>query len=208
VRTIRFILRGLLGLAVLFVFVAVAALGYRSGRQSENAAALAINSPSGIDERSFVHINGIDQWVTIRGEDRGNPVMLILAGGPGNTLVPLATVFRPWEKYFTIVQWDQRGAGKTFEQNGEAGEGAMTIGQFTADGLKLNEFLRAHLHKGKIVILKLLGHGARCAWPGTADYFSLPMSARAMSSIWRNRRRTTMAPFCERHGRHMWTDAY
>jgi pimeloyl-ACP methyl ester carboxylesterase len=149
----RFILRGLLGLAILTVVVVVALLAYRVWRQHENAVALAIRSPNGIDERLFVPINGIDQWVTIRGEDRRNPVLLILAGGPGDDLAPLTSVFKPWERYFTVVQWDQRGSGRTFEQNGEGGEGAMTVDQFTADGIKLTEFLRSRLRKNKIVIL-------------------------------------------------------
>ncbi len=149
----RLVFRVLGALIVLVLVVAIGALSYRAWRQHENAASLAITSPNGIVERNFVRINGIDQYITIRGEDRRNPVLLVLAGGPGNTLVSLAQVFRPWEKYFTIVQWDQRGAGKTFEQNGEAGEGPMTIAQMTSDGISLTEYLRSHLHKAKIIVL-------------------------------------------------------
>lgn len=145
--------RALLTLALIVVFFFVAALGYRAFRQQENARAMAITTPHGIDEQSFVRLNGLDQWVTIRGEDRRNPVLLIVAGGPGNSLVPLQALFRPWEKYFTIVQWDQRGAGRTLEANGTAGQGAMTLDQFTRDGLKLTEFLRFHLGKDRIVLL-------------------------------------------------------
>lgn len=149
----RHILRGLLALAVLAVILVAGALGYRAWRQHENAQALAITTPNGIDERAFIRVNGIEQYITIRGDDRRNPVLLMLAGGPGNTLVPLSALFRPWEKYFTIVQWDQRGAGKTFEQNGENGEGTMTIAQMTRDGVKVAEYLCAHLGKSKIVVL-------------------------------------------------------
>ena len=99
----RLVFRVLGALIVLVLVVAIGALSYRAWRQHENAASLAITSPNGIVERNFVRINGIDQYITIRGEDRRNPVLLILAGGPGNTLVSLAQVFRLWEKYFTIV---------------------------------------------------------------------------------------------------------
>jgi pimeloyl-ACP methyl ester carboxylesterase len=145
--------RALLTLALIVAFLFVGALGYRAYRQQENARALAIATPGGIDEKSFVRLNGLDQWVTIRGEDRRNPVLLVISGGPGNTLVPLEALFRPWEKYFTVVQWDQRGAGRTLEVNGTAGQGAMTLDQFTRDGVKLAEFLRFHLHKDRIVLL-------------------------------------------------------
>lgn len=149
----RFIGRALLALVLLVVVAVLVALGYRSWRQHENSVALAITSPNGIDEQRYVGINGLAEYITIRGEDRDNPVLLMLAGGPGNTLVPLSAVFRPWEKYFTIVQWDQRGAGRTFEASGANGQGKLTIAQMVADGVTLSEFLRTYLHKHKIVLL-------------------------------------------------------
>jgi pimeloyl-ACP methyl ester carboxylesterase len=170
----RFVSRALLTLALIAALVFVAALGYRAWHQQETAQALVITAPTGIAEQSFVRLNGLDQWVTIRGEDRRNPVLLVIAGGPGNTLVPLAALFRPWEKYFTIVQWDQRGAGRTLEANGVNGQGTMSLDQLTSDGLKLAEFLRAHLGKDRIVLLgasfgTVLGVRMAKARP---DYFS------------------------------------
>ena len=75
--------------------------------------------PAGIDEKLFVPVGGIDQWITIRGQDRANPVLLLLHGGPGDATNPWAyNVLAPWEKSFTLVQWDQRGAGKTLGKVG------------------------------------------------------------------------------------------
>ena len=117
---------------------------------------LAIKSPPGIDEASFVKIGGIDQYVQIRGDDRANPVLLFVHGGPGISMVGLTALFRPWEKYFTVVQWDQRGDGKTYGRNGGPAEApSMTIDRMTKDGIEVAEYLRAHLRKRKIV---LLGH--------------------------------------------------
>jgi pimeloyl-ACP methyl ester carboxylesterase len=149
----RYVLRGIFALVFLAIILLAIALGYRAWRQHENALALAITSPNGIDEQRYVRINGIDQYITLRGENRANPVLLLLAGGPGNTLIPLSAVFRPWEKYFTIVQWDQRGAGRTFEANGAGGQGRLTIAQMVDDGVKLSDFLRIYLHKRRIILL-------------------------------------------------------
>ena len=151
---LKFVLRGLLALLILIVVVALGFLGYRAWRQHVNAQALAITAPNGIDEKSFIRIGGIEQWVTIRGEDKNNPVILILHGGPGSALSTFVPVFRGWEKYFTVVQWDQRGAGRTFGRNGEA-EGPMTLDRLTRDGIAVAQYLCIHLHKKKIV---LLGH--------------------------------------------------
>ena len=66
-----------------------------------------------IDEGQFVAINGVEQWVTVRGSDPDNPVILMLHGGPGFPMSFLAPLFAEWEKDFTIVQWDQPGAGRS-----------------------------------------------------------------------------------------------
>src|ERR1700679_2295558 len=61
-----------------------------------------------VSEEMFVQIGGIPQWITIKGDDRNNPVLLFLHGGPGDALSPLAdAMYAGWEKDFTLVQWDQ-----------------------------------------------------------------------------------------------------
>jgi hypothetical protein len=80
--------------------------------RERNAHDYAITAPNGIDEARYVEIGGIQQWITIRGEDRNNPVLLFLHGGPGDATNPWGYAgFRRWLKAFTVVQWDQRGAG-------------------------------------------------------------------------------------------------
>ncbi len=139
---------------LLVVVIAGMAFGYRVWRQHENAIALAIVAPSGVQEASFVRIGGIDQWISIRGEDRGNPILLFLHGGPGNSILPLEPAFRAWESHFTMVQWDQRGAGKTYGRNG-TDERPMTVDRIVQDGIEVAEYLRKRLEKSNVV---LLGH--------------------------------------------------
>jgi pimeloyl-ACP methyl ester carboxylesterase len=144
----------LLSLAVLAVAIA-SGFGYRAYRQHLGAGVLAIQSPNGVQEGMYVKIGGIDQWIEIRGEDRGNPVILFVHGGPGGSTIPMSSGWRPWEKFFTIVQWDQRGAGRTFRLTGSSIAATMTLAQMTQDGIELAEYLRAHLGKDRIV---LVGH--------------------------------------------------
>ncbi len=147
----RWVYRGLIAVAVLIVL----AVGYRAWRQHENEVALAIHTPNGIEQASFLRIGGIDQWVQIRGENRDNPVILFVHGGPGNSETPLSSLFRPWEKYFTVVMWDQRCAGKTFTQGGPESCKNLSIASAAHDGEALADYLRHRLHKDKIA---LLGH--------------------------------------------------
>jgi pimeloyl-ACP methyl ester carboxylesterase len=124
--------------------------------RTSNTRDYAIAAPNGIDEAKYVEIGGIQQWITIRGEDRNNPVLLFLHGGPGDAINPWAYAgFRSWLKDFTVVQWDQRGAGRTLGKNGPSLASTITLERMTQDGLELAEWLHAALHKDKII---LIGH--------------------------------------------------
>ena len=116
-----------------------------------------IVSPNGIEELVKVPIGGIDQWLSIRGRDTRNPILLYLHGGPGAPTMPADWTFQsPWEDYFTVVQWDQRGAGKTYASNSEAQmTPGMTIDGMTDDAAQVVEYLRKRFGKHRIF---LLGH--------------------------------------------------
>lgn len=124
--------------------------------RDRNKDQFAIDLTRGIDEERFIEIGGIEQWVTIRGQDRSNPVLLFLHGGPGDVTNPWTfALFAPWEKEFTIVQWDQRGAGRTLRKNGPAVAPTMALERMVQDGIELADYLRKHLKKDKIF---LVGH--------------------------------------------------
>jgi len=118
---------------------------------------LLITTPNGIVEERFIKIGGIDQWITIRGEDRHNPVLFFVHGGPGSTYSIFAPLLRSWEKDLTLVQWDQRGAGKTFRKNGKVGTGSLTFERLVQDGIEIAEFLRNHLGQPIILVGSSVG---------------------------------------------------
>jgi pimeloyl-ACP methyl ester carboxylesterase len=107
---------------------------------------------AGIDETVFVRLGGIDQWISVRGTDRANPVLLVVHGGPGEAQWPQAELYRPWEKSFTVVQWDQRGAGHTFGRYGTKTP-EVTLARISKDGVELAEYLCRHLDKRRIIVL-------------------------------------------------------
>jgi pimeloyl-ACP methyl ester carboxylesterase len=122
--------------------------------RARNAKRFAITSPKSIDEADYVTLGGIEQWVTVRGQDRDNPVLLFLHGGPGDVTNPWSfALFAPWQKHFTVVQWDQRGAGRTLRKTGPKIAPTITVDRIVQDGIELAEHLRKRLGKDKIVIV-------------------------------------------------------
>ncbi|WP_395400275.1 alpha/beta fold hydrolase [Pseudoduganella sp. UC29_106] len=107
-----------------------------------------------VQEKGLVPIGGIQQWVTISGRNCANPVVLVLHGGPGNPLSPYSkALYGGWEKEFTIVQWDQRGAGMTYGASKPAEDEPLTIEQMRDDGIALAEYLAKKFDKQKITLI-------------------------------------------------------
>ena len=110
--------------------------------------------PRGLAVLEPVPVNGTRQWVLIRSENVANPVVLFVHGGPGTsqlTLMRKAT--KRLEKHFTVVNWDQRGAAKSFAAGRD--ETRMTMGQFVDDTIALASYLAKRFHTDRIV---LVGH--------------------------------------------------
>jgi len=114
-----------------------------------------IASPPGIEESFPVRLGGIEQWISVRGKDRRNPILLFIHGGPASTEMPVSWLYQSgWEDYFTVVQWDQRGAGKTYVANDPATvEPTITQARMVADGEELVAWLRQHYDKRKVFVL-------------------------------------------------------
>ncbi len=88
--------------------------------------------PGSIAEIGYLRLGGVDQWVMIRGENVANPLLIWLHGGPGFPEMRLFRSFNsPLERDFTVVYWEQRGTGKSFDN--KIPRSSMTVEQFIAD---------------------------------------------------------------------------
>jgi pimeloyl-ACP methyl ester carboxylesterase len=105
-----------------------------------------------VAEASAWRIGGADQWVMIRGRSVENPLLVILHGGPGSSETVL---FRSYnaslEDSFTVVYWDQRGAGRSY--NNAIPAGSMSVDRFVADLNELVDRLLGRFGKRRVVIL-------------------------------------------------------
>lgn len=133
--------------------IAILAAMLLGGTIHSAAHAAKIVEP-GVDHSAFVQIGGIDQWISIKGGDRNNPVLLVVHGGPGEAQWPQAARFKAWERFFIVVQWDQRGAGHSYGRYG-AKTPDVKLDRITKDGIEVAEYLCRTLGKKKII---LFGH--------------------------------------------------
>ena len=107
----------------------------------------------GIDSLQAVDLNGQRQWVLMRGQNRANPVLLFLHGGPGAPLFPHARrIGRTTgvEKHFTVVYWEQRGTGKSFSFQLEKND--MSLDLLVRDTVALTDSVRRLFGQDKIFL--------------------------------------------------------
>jgi pimeloyl-ACP methyl ester carboxylesterase len=121
-----------------------------------------------VSEKIRVEINGVKQGMFIKGRIRSNPVLLWVHGGPGMPDYFLTARYPTGlEDLFTIVWWDQRGAGLSYGPG--IPPASMNIEQFISDTLAVTDYLRGRFHQDKIY---LLGH----SW---GSFIAIHAAARA-----------------------------
>jgi proline iminopeptidase len=119
------------------------------------ADARKIVGTSGVEELVAIPIGGTQQWISVRGHDRDNPILLMIHGGPASPEIPTSWFFQSgWEDYFTVVQWDQRGSGKSYNANDpKTIQPTLSLERITRDAEEVVQYLRAKYHKDKIFVL-------------------------------------------------------
>ncbi len=143
------------------------------------------NLKNSIAEMQMVPLGDTRQSVIIRGEDRRNPVLLLVHGGAAET--PLFRYYNSeLEKNFVVVYWDQRGCGKSYTKRDA--NVPLNIQMYVQDLCDLAIYLKKYLGKEKIYLLahswgSLLGILAVSQHPelfiayvGTGQVSSMPES--------------------------------
>jgi len=114
-------------------------------------------TPDGIQETYQAKIGGIPQWVYARGQHKDNPVILFVHGGPASPISPVMWMFqRPIEEYFTVVNYDQRGAGRTFQATPpDSIAHTIRIDTYVDDAIELAAYIKERYQATKVI---LMGH--------------------------------------------------
>lgn len=87
----------------------------------------------------------------MRGRRAESPILLKLHGGPGQAEMATAGLNGLLEDDFVVVEWDQRGSGKSGAAIRPAR--AMNVGQLVADTIELTEYLTQRLGRRKLIVV-------------------------------------------------------
>lgn len=115
-----------------------------------------IVSPHGLQAIETIPIGGIRQAVSIRSHDLRNPVLIYFHGGPGFVEMPIGWWYDTgWAEYFTVVHWDQRGAGRTYTANDPKTltPASLTPERFQRDAEEVVQWARRRFGKDKVFVL-------------------------------------------------------
>ena len=113
-----------------------------------------IKTPNGISSLEKITLGGEKQWIFIRGLDHKNPVLIFLHGGPGEPSMGISSSRRldaELIKYFTVVHWDQRGAGKSYSRS--IPDDSMTVDRIVEDCKELIDYLLIRFDTDKVFIV-------------------------------------------------------
>jgi pimeloyl-ACP methyl ester carboxylesterase len=146
--TVRVVLAELAG------FMAIALLAiFASQLFASTPPILDVNGkpmPNSIAVLEKVRLGGSEEWIAIRGKDSRNPVLLFLAGGPGGSqLVLEQRALAGLEEHFVVVNWDQPGAGKSFDAIDHS---KLTPERYITDAHELVLNLRQRFGKEKVYL--------------------------------------------------------
>jgi pimeloyl-ACP methyl ester carboxylesterase len=117
-----------------------------------------IETPNGISSLEEITLGGVKQWIFIRGTDQNNPVLIFLHGGPGAPVMGMSSsrnLDAELIKHFTVVHWDQRGTGKSY--NSDIPVSAMTFDRLAEDCNELIDYIRDRFNIQRVF---LVGHSA------------------------------------------------
>lgn len=121
--------------------------------QKHQASIFEVRDPKGIEELKSLKIGGSTQWIHMRGRNRDNPVLLFIHGGPGGPMIGcMDEIQRPWEDYFTVVQWDQRQTGKSY-YTADDENSPLTVEQHIIDTEEIIQYLLEYLGKDKLFVM-------------------------------------------------------
>lgn len=140
----------LAAIAVLLLIVFILLLLYSPGNPKpflDDKGKIIANS---ISEKGFIDINGGKLGFFIKGKNKNNPVLLYLHGGMPDYFLTQKYPTK-LDEIFTVVWWDQRGAGLSYKANFKGK--SISIDDLIDDTKEMTNYLRKRFSQDKIFLM-------------------------------------------------------
>lgn len=113
-----------------------------------------IKGDNSISVLEQVEINGSNHEIMIRGNNKDNPVIIFVHGGPGCPEIPYAHKYQDLlESKFTVVNYDQRASGKSYHFFEDYSN--LSSDLLVEDLVAMTDYVSERLGKEKVI---LIGH--------------------------------------------------
>jgi proline iminopeptidase len=95
-------------------------------------------------------VNGVKQYLEIKGVSKAKPVLLFIHGGPSWPATPMNRKYsQDLAKDFVFVSWDQRNCGKSQTDTTVT----LTPGLYVEDAHVVTQFLKKTYYRNKIFVI-------------------------------------------------------
>lgn len=117
-----------------------------------------VDTKRGVNEGVYVTLGGQKQYLLIQGDDVTNPVIIWLHGGPSSPDTFVNYIFQKYlaDKY-TVINWDQRGCGRTYFANSKVDADNKTV-SFTQAQADLDELVSYACERFNAERVIIVGH--------------------------------------------------
>ena len=147
------LLRGVILFVLVLIFVVISVT---IGAKNYHWIMHSVKSENGIEEEGYIELGGQEQYYVMRGEDRSNPVIIWIHGGPASPDTMETFYFSNYLKEnYTVVTWNQRGCGRTYFKNKDKDpdNDTATFQQIQEDLDELVDYTRERLGQDKVIIV-------------------------------------------------------
>lgn len=104
-----------------------------------------------VTEKMYLELGGESQYVEISSSSSDNPILLFIHGGPAWPQTPQLRYYSSeLTNKYTLVIWEQRGAGNSYKKNSEPDN--LTLEQIIKDGHELTDWLKNNYNQQKIYL--------------------------------------------------------
>lgn len=104
-----------------------------------------------LNQEKRMMINGALQYILLLAEHKDLPLLIYVHGGPGDAALPLLLHYqKELASKYTLVLWEQRGAGKSYYEFGQYEN--LLLDDYVQDLHEIVQYVLKRFHQEKVYL--------------------------------------------------------